>query len=145
MKKIRLGVVGLGHRGRNLYKLAGNFNCIESIAACDLKPSNWFESQWLQDRPLAESIPGAKFYDNYEEMLCEAGLDAVMVETGADIHAEFCRKALAMDINVLTDIPVVASLEEADFLWKAAEGSKALISVGANPNEAKIAKRLLNL
>ena len=47
-------------------------------------------------------------------MLEEAALDVVIVETGADIHAEFCCKALAKNINVLSDIPVVASLEEAE-------------------------------
>ncbi len=146
MKKIRLGVVGLGHRGRNVLKLAADsFECVEAVAACDIRKENWFETQWLQERPLAESLPGANFYDNYERMLDKAALDAVIVETGADIHADFCRKALAKDINVLTDIPVVASLVEAEFLWKAAERSKAMISVGANPNYARYARVLLDL
>jgi predicted dehydrogenase len=70
-------------------------------------------------------------------MLEKAGLDAVIVETGADIHAEFCIKALKRNINVLTDIPVVANLKEAELLWRAAERSSAMISVGANPNEQK--------
>ena len=51
-------------------------------------------------------------------MLEEVKLDAIIVETGADIHAEFCAKAVEKNINVLTDIPNVASLEEADRLWK---------------------------
>ena len=70
-------------------------------------------------------------------MLEEANLDVVIVETGADIHAEFCCKALEKNINVMTDIPVVANLQEADRLWKAAQKSSAMISVGANPNEQK--------
>ena len=37
----------------------------------------------------------------------------------------------------MTDIPVVASLEEAERLWRCAEKSQAMISVGANPNEQK--------
>lgn len=78
-------------------------------------------------------------------MLADAALDAVLVETGADIHAEFCRKALDNNINVLCDIPVVANLDEADFLWKAAGKSRAIISVGANPNEGRFAKVLLDL
>ncbi len=146
MGKIRLGVVGLGHRGRNMYKLAAEgFECVEPGAACDLKASNWFETQWLLDRPMSEILPGAEFYEDYDRMLDEAGLDAVIVETGADIHADFCRKALDKNINVLCDIPVVANLKEADFLWKAAEESRAIISVGANPNEAKYSKVLLDL
>jgi len=146
MKKVRLGVVGLGHRGRNMYALATEgFDCVEPVAACDLKSSNWFETQWLRDKPMSETVPGARFYDDYDTMLDEAGLDAVIVETGADIHAEFCRKALHRNINVLCDIPVVANLAEADALWKSAAESRAIISVGANPNEARFAKVLLDL
>ena len=37
-------------------------------------------------------------------MLENGNLDAIIVETGADIHAEFCIKALERDINVLSDI-----------------------------------------
>ena len=56
------------------------------------------------------------FYESYDEMLEKAKLDVVIVETGADIHAEFCTKALNKNINVLSDIPVVASLTEAEEL-----------------------------
>ncbi len=138
MKKVRFGVVGLGHRGRNIFKYAADgFDYVEPVAACDILPRNWYEKQWLLDAPLAEMYPDVKFYEDYDKMLDEAGLDAVIVETGADIHAEFCAKALKKNINVLTDIPVVASLEEAEMLWKAHQESDAIISTGANPNEQK--------
>lgn len=138
MKKIRLGVVGLGHRGREMYKLAAQgFDCIVPAAACDIRPVNWYEKQWLSNASLAEMFPNTAFYEDYDQMLKEADLDAVIVETGADIHAEFCCKALAKNINVLSDIPMVASLKEAGELWEAARKSSAIISTGANPNEQK--------
>lgn len=40
MKEIRLGVVGLGHRGRELLKLASKFRQVKIAAACDIKPDN---------------------------------------------------------------------------------------------------------
>ena len=137
MKKIRFGVVGLGHRGRAMGTLAAVFDCAEFAAACDIRPDNWYKQQWLSDMALSEKFPNAVFYEDYDTMLREANLDVVIVETGADIHADFCLKALERNINVLSDIPTVASLEEADRLWKAAQQSKAIISVGANPNEQK--------
>lgn len=140
MKEIRLGVVGLGHRGREMYKLAAQgFDCIVPAAACDIKAVNWYEKQWLSDASLAEMFPNTVFYEDYERMLAEAELDAVLVETGADIHASFCCKALEKNINVLSDIPMVASLQEAEDLWKASLKSSAIISTGANPNEQKFA------
>ena len=137
MKKIRLGVVGLGHRGRAMITVASEFDSVEIAAACDIKPSNWYEQQWLSPAPLADMFPGAKFYESYDEMLEKGALDVVIVETGADIHAEFCAKALKKDINVLSDIPVVANLREAETLWKASLESKAIFSTGANPNYRK--------
>ncbi len=138
MDHIRVGVVGLGHRGREMYKLAINgFDNTVAAAACDIKPQNWYEQQWLSDSPLCEMFPEAVFYEDYDDMLEHAALDVVIVETGADIHADFCCKALAKNINVLTDIPVVANLKEAERLWKAEQQSSAMISVGANPNEQK--------
>ena len=143
MKKFRVGVVGLGHRGREMFKLAINgFECAIAAAACDIIPTNWYETQWLSDKPMAEYFPDCKFYENYDEMLDNANLDLIIVETGADIHAEFCKKALEKNINVMTDIPVVANLKEAEELWQAAEKSSAMISVGANPNEQKFAVML---
>ena len=137
MKNIRLGVVGLGHRGRDLIKLASVFDNIEISAACDIRAHNWYQKQWLSDAPLSEMFPNAAFYEDYDKMLEEADLDAVIVETGADIHAEFCIKALKKNINVLSDIPVAASLKEAGDLWQAAQESKAVMYVGANPNYSK--------
>ena len=141
MKKYRFGVVGLGHRGRDMASLGACFDCVDFVAACDIIPENWYKKQkkwgggWAN--ALADIYPEVTFYDNYDKMLEEANLDIVLVETGADIHSEFCCKALRKNINVLSDIPLVANLKEAEEIWKAAQESKAIISVGANPNEAK--------
>lgn len=138
MKKLKVGVVGLGHRGRWMFQLAcRSFDFVEATATCDIIPRNFYEKQWLSDMALAVEFPECKFYESYDEMLEKADLDVVIVETGADIHAEFCIKALEKNINVLCDIPVVANLKEAERLWKTAEKSTAMISVGANPNEQK--------
>lgn len=145
MKKIRVGVVGLGHRGRIMFKLAADgFDFVVPAAACDILPHNWYEPQWLMPDALCNIFPDTEFYENYDEMLEKANLDVVIVETGADIHAEFCAKALAKNINVLSDIPVVANLEEAEMLWKAAEKSSAMISTGANPNYQRFAGYLID-
>ena len=137
MEKIKVGVVGLGHRGRALVKMVALFDSAEVTAVCDLIEKNWFEQQWLSAAPLSEMFPNARFYHDYDEMLDKAELDVVIVETGADIHADFCIKALDKNINVLSDIPNVANLDEAKRLWEASLRSKAIISTGANPNYRK--------
>ena len=104
MKKIRVGIVGLGRRGRDMLQLTSSFDCVEVAAACDIRTHNWFEKQWKAPAAFAEIFPQAAFFEDYDEMLDKGGLDLVLVETGADIHAQFCAKALEKDINVLSDI-----------------------------------------
>ena len=134
MKELKIGVVGLGHRGRELGKIVATIDGVKLAAACDIRPHNWYQQQWLSNASMAEMFPDAAFYEDYNKMLDEADIDAIIVETGADIHAEFCIKALKKNVNVLTDIPVVASLKEAEDIWNAAKESKAMIYVGSNPN-----------
>lgn len=140
MKKVRLGVVGLGHRGRQMFKIAcDSFDFVVAAAACDIIPDNWYKKQWLSDKALAEMYPDCAFYEDYDKMLDEANLDAIFIATGADIHTEFCIRALEKNINVLSEIPNVASLQEAEDLWEASKKSDAIISTGANANEQRFA------
>ena len=92
MEKIRSCVVGMGHRGRELLKLSAKFDSVVPVAACDLYPRNWYEKQWLMPDALSNIFPDTEFYESYDEMLEKANLDVVIVETGADIHAEFLCK-----------------------------------------------------
>ena len=139
MEKIRMGVVGLGHRGRNMFKLAAEAfpDQVIPAAACDLIAANWTDTKFQQTRPMCDILPETKFYTDFQTMLKEAALDAILIETGADVHAYFCAEALKADIHVLSDIPVVATIEEADMLWKVHKESKAIFSTGSNPNYAR--------
>ena len=132
MQKLRIGVVGLGHRGRHILKLSTDgFDFIVPAAACDIRPANWFEKQWLQEKAMCEQLPDTKFYENYDQMLDEAGLDVVIVETGADIHADFVGKRFNA-ISTCSDIRL--SQLGGRLLWKAAQKSQNNFR-RANPNE----------
>ena len=146
MKKFKVGIVGLGHRGRYMIMLVKQcFECAEVVAACDIDPKLWDETQWQQNTPMKEQLPGVKFYVDYNQMLEEADLDLVLVETGADVHAEFCIKALEHNINVFSDIPSVANLSEAKRLWEAEQRSTGKLMTGANPNEWGFINALVDL
>ena len=134
-RKFRLGCVGLGHRGRSMLKWANDgIDSFEAVAACDLDPDRFYKPCHLAGKnqgPLKDELPKVVFYQDYDEMLEKAGLDIVLVETPATCHAEFCAKALKRGIHVYSDIPSVASLAEADMLWKAQQDSKAMLMTGA--------------
>ena len=115
-------------------RLAAEFDNVEIVAGCDIRPHNWTQKQLWAPAAMADLFPNATFYEDYDEMLEKANLDIVLVETGADIHCDFCCKALERNIHVFAEIPLIATLEEAERIWKTAQASSAVISVGANPN-----------
>lgn len=146
MEKIRVAVVGLGHRGRHMAALALEaFDFVELVAACDIDPLLWTETQWMQKQPLKERFPATQFFEDYDKMLDECKPDFVLVETGANVHADFCIKALNRNINVFSDIPSVYSLDEAKRLWDAEQASTAQLMTGANPNEWGFINALVDL
>lgn len=130
MEKIRLAVVGLGHRGRGMFKNICSTSGVEGVCACDLKKELFYESQ-RNEQPLAETMKQVRFYDDFEKMLSDEKFDVLLVETPALCHAEFCAAALKRGINVYSDIPSVATVEEADMLWQAQCASDALLMTGA--------------
>ena len=75
MEKIRFGVVGLGHRGRHMARLAKDaFPFTEFVCACDVDPKLFYETQWMQTQPLKELYPGTAFYADYDEMLAKEAM-----------------------------------------------------------------------
>ncbi len=148
MKTLNLAVVGLGHRGRHMIKCAKeSFDNTKILAACDIHPVLWHETQYLQTQPMKDILPGTEFFESYDAMLEKYGkiLDLIIVETGADVHADFCIKALNRNINVFSDIPSVSSLDEARRLWEAERASRARLMTGANANCSGFANALANL
>ena len=71
MKKINVGVVGLGIRGRKIAKISSKFDAVNIKALCDIKKENFYETQWCSDVPLCETFPDAVFYEDYDKMLSE--------------------------------------------------------------------------
>lgn len=143
-KTLQVGVVGLGERGLHLTELLSTFDTATLRAVCDLNRQRWFEPQ--AGKPAAaEKFPETEFFDDCRALFASGLLDAVLIETGADNHADFCLLALRHGLHVMSDIPVVNSLGEAARLWQAARQADAVFMVGANPNESGFVRALQDL
>jgi predicted dehydrogenase len=138
MDTIRLGIVGYGLRGQSLLALtAAAFPDVVVVAICERDP---------QRAALARAEhPRAQVLDDFDEMIERCGLDALLVETPATQHAEFCVRALERGIHVMGDVPAVESTEQAQRLWEAQAGSRAFYTLGANANMWAFAETALDL
>ncbi|MBR5490050.1 MAG: Gfo/Idh/MocA family oxidoreductase [Oscillospiraceae bacterium] len=68
--------------------------------------------------------PGAKAYDNYEDMLCDAKVDIVVECMPNYLHAEDSLLAFKAKKHLVLEKPVGITPEEVDALYKAATASE---------------------
>lgn len=144
-QEIKLCVVGYGSnpeknigRGRNLLQLATqSFEGVEAAGICETNPHSQTKAR--------EEFPSARVFDDFDAMLKDVPMDALLIETPAYLHAGFAVKVLELNVHVLSDIPCVHTLDEAWDLWDAQRKSKAFYMTGANTNLAGFIDTALDL
>lgn len=111
-KIVKLGIVGAG-RGRSQgLSTYGNANA-RVTALCDRNPEVLADCKKLfEDRGMT----GFTCYSEYEDMLAEADIDAVVIATDKPLHTQHVIMALRAGKHVLSEIPAVSSIEEAKLL-----------------------------
>lgn len=118
-KKIKIGVVGIGHLGNfHLQKYSKLENC-EIVAVADTIIE--------QARKAADVYHCAAFAD-HREMLGKVDAVSIAVPTGE--HHRVARDFLAAGVDVLVEKPICSTLEEADELLELAADKKLILQVG---------------
>ncbi|MGA2526760.1 MAG: Gfo/Idh/MocA family oxidoreductase [Smithellaceae bacterium] len=118
-KKIKIGVVGIGHLGNyHLQKYQKLENC-EIIAVADT----------IMDRAQkAAGIHNCLALPDYRAMLGQVDAVSIAVPTGE--HHKVARDFLAAGVDVLIEKPICATLEEADELIGLAKKKNLILQVG---------------
>jgi myo-inositol 2-dehydrogenase / D-chiro-inositol 1-dehydrogenase len=114
MKKIRTGIVGLGRLGRrHAENAAFRIPQIDLKAVCSVIPEeiDSFRSQW-------ESAEG---YDDFETMIRESELDAVIIASTSGAHCQQIDLALSAGLHVFCEKPLGINLTECRMAEKAVE------------------------
>ena len=121
---LRAGVLGV-RRGRSFVRVLQAMDGVSVTAIAD-KNSERRETVCAEHH-----VP--KGVASLEELL-EEDLDLVVVATPAPQHAEHSIQVLQAGVNVLSEIPILATREEADQLVAAQEKSDGLYMCGENCN-----------
>ena len=100
MKKIRLGILGVGNIGRDHVKRVVNGECpeIELAAVCDLKPDRLAFAKEL----AGEALP---VFTGAEEMMDSGLIDSVLVSVPHYDHPKFAMMAMKKGLHVLIEKP----------------------------------------
>lgn len=121
-KRISIGVVGCGYWGPNLIRNFSRLPNAEVSAVCDL-------SQERLDH-MTNLYPAAKPYQDFHEMLSDAGLDAVIVATPLKTHYAFAKASLLAGKHTLVEKPMASSTAECMELVALSDQLKLTLMVG---------------
>ncbi len=120
--KITLGMVGLGYWGPNLLR---NFDqlpdCYVKIC-CDLDSSRLASAK--------QQYPNLMVTDNYDVLLNDLDLDAIVIATPARTHYTFALKALQYGKHLFIEKPLTLEVQQAVELVELSEDTDRILMVG---------------
>jgi len=120
---VRLGVIGTGGRGNWLIKLVKDIPGLEVTACCDVLP-------FRLEQGLSLASPGAKSYTDYQELLSDKDIDAVIISTPLSMHYQMATDALDAGKHVYCEKTMTFTIEEALKLEKKVKNSDLKFQVG---------------
>jgi predicted dehydrogenase len=115
--KVKVAVIGLGAWGRELLDQLGRLEQAEVVAICDNYPA--------MVRRSASKAPGAAPVENYEEILANKEIKAVIVATGSHQHKDIVIAALKAGKHVYCEAPLAHTVEDARAIALAAKEAVA--------------------
>jgi predicted dehydrogenase len=116
----KVGLAGLGYWGPNL---ARNFDELAELAwLCDLSDE--------QRARISSRYPEARLTADFDEMLADDSLDAVVVATPVVTHAELAKRALEAGKHVLVEKPPALTAGEVEELVATAEAQERVLMPG---------------
>jgi len=109
MKKIRIGVAGAnGAFGTK------HLEALSVIEACDI--SAVMATSMDKANGIADKFNVAHRFDDYQAMLDSGQIDAVILATPTQLHAEQAISAMDAGLHVLVEIPMADSLKDSEAL-----------------------------
>jgi predicted dehydrogenase len=121
---VRYGIIGTGTEGCTLLKFLATIPEGRCIATCDIYPPNLKKG--------VETIgSNPETYEDYRKMLERKDLDAVLIATPLNLHAQMVLDALSAGKHVFVEKTMYFKEEEGDLIRKAAaEHPKQALQVG---------------
>lgn len=121
---INAAIIGLGRWGQNLVNsVQGKSKLIRFVAGAVRTPSKVQE--------YADS-QGMRLYDDYRKMLADPAIDAIVLATPHDLHAELIGAAARAGKHVFTEKPFTMTTESAKDAVRACARKGLTLAVGYN-------------
>jgi myo-inositol 2-dehydrogenase/D-chiro-inositol 1-dehydrogenase len=140
MKKIKVAVAGLGRIGKiHLKNLCRNFSEIEVMAVMDV---------FDESKAIADEFNIPVFVKDFDELLAIPELDAVIICSPTDTHADYVVKAAKAGKQIFCEKPLDLSLDRVKEVLEIVNQSGVKLMLGFNrrfdPEFKKIKQLVVN-
>jgi predicted dehydrogenase len=123
--RLRIGVIGAGGRMRGLLNSAENTGVpFEIVSVCDVYTPR------REEVKSRTSAAAATTCVDYNDVLNDKSIDAVIIATPDHWHVRVARAALAAGKDVYLEKPVTHTLEEGEALLKSVRSSRQILQCG---------------
>ncbi|MEF3302941.1 Gfo/Idh/MocA family protein [Paenibacillus sp. GYB003] len=119
MKPIVLGMIGSGDISNRFFEQAARLEGVRFAATCAKHLDN--------AKRKAEKYGVARAYDDYETMMDEEELDAVVVTTPHSVHAEPALAAMNRGLHVLNEKPMATRYDDCERMVRTAERNNVIL------------------
>ncbi len=128
----RIGIIGLGWWGRQLFEYFSESPHVKVVAVCDKSPDA------LKQVNLGEATP----YTDLEDFFNKEELNAIVVATPPTAHLIPTRMAAERGIHVFCEKPMAASIEDCDAMINVCDKHGVILFIAF---KHRYAKALVNL
>jgi len=127
-KPVRLGIIGMGRRGRNILRAIEDNRDLIVVAICDVYEPNL--------ELAAKMVPGARKYRDFRKVIASDEVDAVCVATPDHWHAYMTIEACKAGKDVYVEKPVSVTVREGRLMVEAARKYGRIVQVGTQQRSA---------
>ena len=120
--RVRLGLIGGGGRGQQIFKAALACPNVEGVAVADVFTRRLEE--------VKSSVPNIKTYHEFRELLDDKNVDAVLIATPQHQHALNFVPAIQAGKDIYQEKTMAFNPDHAKRMRKALEGSGRIVQVG---------------
>jgi myo-inositol 2-dehydrogenase/D-chiro-inositol 1-dehydrogenase len=125
MRRVKLGIIGVGEIG-----LVHATNIVRDVPGAELAAVA--DLQLEKARECARSLGVAKFYGRAEELLADRDVEAVLICTTPESHAQILMAAAAAGKSIFCEKPLGLEPVEAQKALARVEAAGVLLQVGFN-------------
>ena len=117
---IKAGLVGLGWWGSSLLRMTGNSEALRIVAATDVDSS----------RAATAAIAGAAFRQGFEDVVRDPDVEAVILCSPHEFHAQQAIAVAEHDKHVFCEKPLCLTLADAERVVQACERAGVVLGIG---------------